>query len=647
METTLFYLFRVSISAAVLYGCYKLFLSRNTFHRLNRAVLLSIFSVSLILPMITVQLPEITKFKKSEMPVDFVPQAINQAIFQENQPKQTLSRSTIASTNQLTEKSTKKNSLWIYVYLSGVCFVLLRFAFAMMKIFQIIKRCRKKTMSDGTEIHVSPDDVSPFSWMNMIVISEKDFNDEKSDIICHESAHIAHRHSVDMMLANGYCTAFWFNPFAWLLRQELSNVHEYQADTRVVGGRSDLRDYQLLLIRHCVGEKKFAMANNFEYKNLQKRIQMTMRTQTSNRMKWLYGILIMAILVSIAGISCTKKNDKHESVKGRIHGTFNDSSINGKIQIHTFKKTSDIKKDRNGRRISETAPGDSLLAEFKVENGCFNYDYHFSAQHEPRLYFVDSNNLVWWLGFINPYPQSICRYSSSYCVLDNQSNINIKVLTKTKRISKNGTFLKLKVDAYRRSMKAQITGSPATVEIFKRQLNYGKATDSKNDAITVETGTVIDSRSHAKLSNVKIRNLNTGEETTSDKDGRFSIKTYPRQVLSFLLPGYFTSDYYVEKVGQMKHPIRKKVSNEQDEDAVKSGQTFTVTGEVLDDNFDPIANASIWVNGSKARFESNNNGKFTLKVKYRDIIYIAKNSFKDTATVFVKNNLDITTFLHK
>jgi len=46
---------------------------------------------------------------------------------------------------------------------------------------------------------------------------------------------------------------------AWLLRNELRNVHEYQADAAVLEDRNDYREYQLLLIRHCVGEHKFPL----------------------------------------------------------------------------------------------------------------------------------------------------------------------------------------------------------------------------------------------------------------------------------------------------------------------------------------------------------------------------------------------------
>ena len=66
METLLFYLLRVSISAAVLYGCYKLFISKTTFYSTNRILLLAVFALTLIIPLFTIQLPEIKWFQQPE-----------------------------------------------------------------------------------------------------------------------------------------------------------------------------------------------------------------------------------------------------------------------------------------------------------------------------------------------------------------------------------------------------------------------------------------------------------------------------------------------------------------------------------------------------------------------------------------------------
>lgn len=290
METLLFYLLRVSISAAVLYGCYKLFISKTTFHKANRTILMGVFALTLILPLFSITLPEIKWFQKSETEITNLSVLENVTVINE-------------TPDTLPAKEIPWQSILLIAYMTGAGICLLRYAAGSIRMMLIIRSARKVTMPDGNNLYISEQKIAPFSWMRYMVISRKDFTEENTDIIRHEQAHAAHLHSIDLMLADMYCIAFWFNPFAWLLRCELRDLHEYQADADMVENRSDYREYQLLLIRHCVGEHKFSVANNFEFNNLQKRIQMIMRTKSSNKTKWLYSSLIFGGLLAVTILS--------------------------------------------------------------------------------------------------------------------------------------------------------------------------------------------------------------------------------------------------------------------------------------------------------------------------------------------------------
>lgn len=41
----------------------------------------------------------------------------------------------------------------------------------------------------------------------------------------------------------------WLNPTAWLMREELKTVHEYQADDAVIKSGANIKEYQMLLIK--------------------------------------------------------------------------------------------------------------------------------------------------------------------------------------------------------------------------------------------------------------------------------------------------------------------------------------------------------------------------------------------------------------
>ena len=84
--------------------------------------------------------------------------------------------------------------------------------------------------------------------MKYIVISEADLEENGREILIHETAHISNHHSVDLLVAD-LCIFFqWFNPASWLLKQELQNIHEYEADETVIKEGVDAKQYQLLLI---------------------------------------------------------------------------------------------------------------------------------------------------------------------------------------------------------------------------------------------------------------------------------------------------------------------------------------------------------------------------------------------------------------
>ena len=113
----------------------------------------------------------------------------------------------------------------------------------------------------------------------------------------------------------------WFNPASWLLKQELQNIHEYEADESVIREGVNARQYQLLLIKKAVGTRLYSMANSFNHSKLKKRITMMLKEKSNPwaRLKYLYVLPLAAIAVTafarpeISGkvdvISAVKVND--------------------------------------------------------------------------------------------------------------------------------------------------------------------------------------------------------------------------------------------------------------------------------------------------------------------------------------------------
>ncbi|MDD2300405.1 MAG: TonB-dependent receptor plug domain-containing protein [Fermentimonas sp.] len=293
MEPFLYYLLRVSIITMLFYGLYKLFFDKTTFHTINRYLLLSILFLSVILPMFHFNLLQNLIKPASET--------------------FTLDLTNVYTISQIDDRQTKILFPWIqflsYILFLGVLFSLLRYISGLNQIRKIISSSEKHSLTGNIFLCITDKEIAPFSWMNYIVISRKDYNaDISGAIIHHEKAHIFKGHSADMILFDLFTHLFWFNPFSWLLRREILSVHEYQADEEVLNNGIDAKQYQLLLIRKSVGEYKFALANNFRKRDLHKRITMMMKTKTNNRVKWAYTAALPVLLLSMISLSVPKLN---------------------------------------------------------------------------------------------------------------------------------------------------------------------------------------------------------------------------------------------------------------------------------------------------------------------------------------------------
>ncbi len=137
----------------------------------------------------------------------------------------------------------------LFVYLAGIILLACHNLYSLFSLFRLIHSGKGEKSEEGVTLVVHEREIAPFSWMKYIVISQKDLKENEREILIHEAAHIRHRHSIDLLLAD-ICIFFqWFNPGAWLLKQELQNIHEYEADETVINEGVNAKEYQLLLIK--------------------------------------------------------------------------------------------------------------------------------------------------------------------------------------------------------------------------------------------------------------------------------------------------------------------------------------------------------------------------------------------------------------
>jgi len=232
----------------------------------------------------------------------------------------------------------------LLVYLAGILFLVCRNIYSLICLFRLVHSGKHEKLEKGVTLVVHNQEIAPFSWMKYIVISRKDLEENGREILIHEMAHIHHRHLVDLLVAD-ICIFFqWFNPGAWLLKQELQNIHEYEADETVINEGVNAKEYQLLLIKKAVGTRLYSMANSFNHSKLKKRITMMLKEKSNPwaRLKYLYVLPLAAIAVTaFARPEISEKMEEISAVK------VNDLAeiVQEKVLQDTVKVSKDEKKD--------------------------------------------------------------------------------------------------------------------------------------------------------------------------------------------------------------------------------------------------------------------------------------------------------------
>ena len=305
MGTFFVYILKTSLCLALFYLFYRLLLSKETFHRFNRIALLGVLVLSCLIPFAKVTIQEAPE-------VGQVFLSLEEMMVSVQEPEAVL-------------EETSARFPWIallmLVYVSGILFFLGRHLWSLARMLRLLRFARKEQLQGGVTLFVHREKVAPFSWMRMIAVSEDDLAENGQAILTHERAHIHNRHSWDLLLAE-VCAFFqWFNPAAWLLKQELQTIHEYEADEWVINNGIDAKTYQLLLIKKAVGARLYSIANSFNHSSLKKRITMMIKKKSNPwaRLKYLYVLPLAAVAVAafarpevsnkLDEISNTKIND--------------------------------------------------------------------------------------------------------------------------------------------------------------------------------------------------------------------------------------------------------------------------------------------------------------------------------------------------
>ena len=295
MTEFLIYQGKAAIALAVFYMFYRLLLSKETFHRFNRIVLLGTAALSFVLPLCVITLKEVVVVPAMT--------GSSEAIIGE-----------VAETVAMVPEVSVP--IWTVVLCSifalGAFAVLVHVVISIIGIIRMIRSGRSEALESGETLIITETDTAPFSWMKYIVISREDYESGYSQILTHEKAHIALRHSWDILFVDMITALQWFNPAIWMLKADLRALHEFEADDAVLRSGANIKEYQYLLIRKAVSKSGYSVANSFNHSTLKARITMMLNKKSSRMSAWKALYVIPLVGISLAATAETRVDYQYE-----------------------------------------------------------------------------------------------------------------------------------------------------------------------------------------------------------------------------------------------------------------------------------------------------------------------------------------------
>ena len=316
------YSVKVAVCLALFYLFHKLLMSRDTFHTFNRFAILSMMLLSLVLPLVHLSLDSEAGINRGTVALEGL---VAQTVVDDGG-------------NGVGEGMTLTQVL-LATYVLGVVLFIGKALLSVGSLLRLIRRARCVEVRNGIRIYTMHGDISPFSWFRYIIMSEKDWQENRREIVLHEMAHIRRCHSMDVALCNMMIVFQWYNPAAWLLKRELQTVHEYEADEAVLSAGVDATHYQMLLIRKAVGERLFSMANNLNHNSLKKRITMMKIKRTNPMQKAKIAFVLPLAAMTVAAFASQKVENLSEKVEQESEAF---SSVSDNPVVRAVGKTASV-----------------------------------------------------------------------------------------------------------------------------------------------------------------------------------------------------------------------------------------------------------------------------------------------------------------
>ena len=282
MQILVFYMLKVALCSALLYGYYLAVLKDKQFHYYNRFYLLAVFLISWIIPLIEI---ELTPFQGATTPVTY-------------QLAEVIADNNSSFEGMIVDDQSFFNWHWFFPLVLGmVSFVVL--IGVLRSLFRIHYLIRRNPVNRLKDLNLVMTDAkgTPYSFFSYIFWNRNIDVESRigQQMLAHELVHFRQKHSIDKLLIEVMMVIGWFNPVFWILKRELYLIHEFIEDSRSIENNDSALLAELLLAAaYPQHQNKFT--HPFFFSPIKRRISM-LKKVSSSRFGYFRRIIALPIAV--------------------------------------------------------------------------------------------------------------------------------------------------------------------------------------------------------------------------------------------------------------------------------------------------------------------------------------------------------------
>ncbi len=309
------YLLLSTMATVLFFGAYWLLMRRETRFAMRRFYLLGTLLLSLLLPLVhlPISIPFDTPIAQRLMPAEELP-SVEESSLPLGTPSTTQSQMATyyKELPSAFGEEYASPSGWDYlltglgiVYWVGFAVMLVLLAVRLLRLRSRLRQLPYR-VEDDIRVSLLPDDTPAFSFGRHIVVGTKGFSpQEVKQLVGHERVHVRGLHSLDILFGQLVKVMLWFNPFAWLYVREMKRVHEFIADSTMLGSEQGA-DYAQLFYHQVSGRPYSPLANTFDYSMSRSRIAMMARRRS--RRGWMLPLVALPIVALMLLAGCASTN---------------------------------------------------------------------------------------------------------------------------------------------------------------------------------------------------------------------------------------------------------------------------------------------------------------------------------------------------